>query len=132
MSDITFMRGYGFPRGSGMDYAGYGYAGYGGMLVNQPRRFAAETQKIPFVPEPSIFAKIPALDGLGEDFGTEYDFRIERGPPNPNALGDMVLPTLDVETGEWIQEPTAGAASSGKKVLGMLAVAAGLYYLFGR
>lgn len=116
-NDITFMRGYGFPRGSGMDYAGYG-----GLLVNNPRRFAA--QPIPYVPEPSVFQKIPALDGFGDEssFGTEYTFR-----PEPMGYGDMTLPTLDVETGEWVQEaPKAG------KALGWLALAAGLYFAFGR
>ncbi len=77
MSDITFMRGYGFPRGSKMDFAGY--------LV-QNRHFRG-SRPVPYMPEPSIFEKIPALDG--GDFGSE-----------------MYLPTLDVDSGQW--EPGYG------------------------
>lgn len=78
MSDITFMKGYGFPRGSRMDYAGYG------VLVNSRRQFRAPL--MPTMPEPGIFAKIPALDGMDEggSFGTEYTFTegedIDAGP----------------------------------------------------
>lgn len=107
MRDITLMRGYGFPKGSKMDYAGYGAA---------PRIMRA-------VSEPSIFAKIPALDGLGEDFGTEY------------TVGDMVLPELDLTAGALPVEQQPGWGTgrpSGSGVLGALALGVGLYFLFGR
>lgn len=77
MSDITFMKGYGFPRGSRMDYAGYG------ALVNSRRRGLSTFERIPVMPEPSIFEKIPALDGIDGSFGTEYTFEedeISAGP----------------------------------------------------
>lgn len=70
MSDITFMKGYGFPRGSQMDYAGYG------MLVPTQRQRMNAYQRIPTAVEPSLFEKIPALDGMSE-FGTEYTFTEE-------------------------------------------------------
>jgi len=69
MSDITFMKGYGFPRGSAMDYAGY--AGNpdpsAGDLNYGPVRFEGVTQsrmRIRSMPDPSNFAPIPALDGI--------------------------------------------------------------------
>lgn len=98
--DITLMRGYGFPKGSTMDYAGYG---------NYGRRFRATSS----TREPSIFAKIPALDGLGEDFGSEYTFG-----------ADMVLPEMDFTD----VQPPATAGGTGK-ALGVAAVAIGLYFL---
>lgn len=112
MGDITLMRGYGFPRGSAMDYAGY--ASYR----------AAPVRRVRVVSEPSIFAKIPALDGLGEDFGSEYTFS-----------ADMVLPELDLSPGAppVKQQPGWGTPRprpSGMGVLGVLAVGAGLYFLF--
>lgn len=75
MSDVTFVRGYGFPRGSRMDYAGLGDASGG----------AAATKVGPFpvldLPEPDLYMTIPPLDG--------YD----------GALGDTQLPTLDLSQG---------------------------------
>lgn len=120
MSDITFMRGYGIPRGAGMDYAGYH-----GMLVNSQRRRPMGAASIPLAPEPGVFAKIPALDGFEESYGSEYTFRREHAPA---GYGDMVLPTLDTETGEWLPVERNGTA----KLLGLAAVGVGLWWLFGR
>lgn len=118
MADITMMRGYGFPRGGQMDYAGY--RGFNGVLVNSmPRRYGYAAS-IPMVPEPNVFEKIPPLDG----FGTDYVFRREHP-----GYGDMVLPTLDTETGEWLP---AERPSNVGKVLGLAAVGVGLWWLFGR
>ena len=64
MSDITFMKGYGFPRGSAMDYAGY--AGNpdpsAGDLNYGPVRFEGVTQsrmRIRSMPDPSNFGGLP-------------------------------------------------------------------------
>ncbi len=110
MADITLMRGYGFPRGSGMDYAGYG-------SHKPPQRSAAS--RIPLVPEPSLFAKIPALDGLGEDFGTEYVFE-EEEPITPN-------PTYGPEYRPDLLNPGGG----NKWLFGLGLLAAG-WWLFRR
>lgn len=125
MGDITFMKGYGFPRGSRMDYAGYAshsplqihgrMNGFGGLLVNN-RRFRA-APSIPYAPEPGIFSKIPALDGMDE-FGTEYTFE----PEEPITPGPMYGPEY---------RPDQLGMSTGKKVamgLGLL----GLLYLVTR
>lgn len=121
MSDITFMRGYGFPRGTQMDYAGY--SGFNGLLVaNQPRRSMGAHSKVPFVPEPSIFEKIPALDGFAEDnsrvflplgddptYGPEYDpYALEHPVQGPEYRPELLNPPM----------------STGAKVgLGLLALA---------
>jgi hypothetical protein len=90
-----------------MDYAGYGD-------VRTVRRVRS-------APEPSIFAKIPALDGMGEDFGTEYTFS-----------DDMVLPEMDLSPGAVPveQQPGWGTPRPGMGVLGVAALGVGLWLLF--
>lgn len=107
MSDVTFMRGYGFPRGSKMDYAGYAGAprgvtfrgghGFAGMLVPSNYGTAPRARPVaPYMPEPSVFAPIPALDGFNSDeaFGTE-----------------LLLPTLDLNSGQWLPEDQTGGGA---------------------
>lgn len=83
MADITFMRGYGFPKGGQMDYAGYGghplQHRFAGVIVNNRRRPGLG---VPYVGEPSLFEKIPSLDGMGE-FGSEYTFEPDNITPGP-------------------------------------------------
>jgi hypothetical protein len=105
VSDITFTRGYGFPKGSAMDYAGYAGLRRGGfgMLVNTRRRQMRGYAAIPSLPEPSIFEKIPALDGLGEgggEFGSEYVFTRDRAALGRYGEGGT-LPTYHAETDSW-------------------------------
>lgn len=121
MSDVTFMRGYGFPRGSKMDFAGL--RGFSGMLVNNRPRQMSAAQKIPFVPEPSIFQTMPAMDGLS-DFGTEYDLPVLG--PDGEYQGEATT-TYGPEYRPDLLKPSGGG-----KVLGMLALGAGLLWFLGR
>lgn len=49
--DITFVKGYGFPKGGTMDYAGYGAYG----------------THVHTLPDPSVFVAIPPMDGIAGD-----------------------------------------------------------------
>lgn len=111
MSDVTFVRGYGFPRGSSMDYAGYsghtaagyghpgscgggcGCAGCGSRPMGRALRgYGART-----IPDASLFATIPALDGYNE---TEGETEVTVGPITMQE-SEMVLPTYDFNTAKW-------------------------------
>lgn len=72
MPDVMFVRGYGFPRGSKMDYAGMGgFGGYGDAID---------------LPEASLFDPIPALDGYsGYGDTTLPTLDLSAGAPPPSA-----------------------------------------------
>ena len=102
-SDVTFVRGYGFPRGGAMDYAGLGDAGCdcGGRCgpCGQRRAMGRFASRAVRMPEASLFETIPALDGYNE---TEGSVDLTFGPLElePNR----VLPTLDPQTGRWYND----------------------------
>lgn len=91
MGDVTFVRGYGFPRGSSMDYAGYGDAGGCGGSCGGGCGGCGSSARRPMarLHDGNMFAPIPSMDGFGDE--------------TPSA---MVLPTLDTTTGRWYDSET--------------------------
>lgn len=93
MPDVMFVRGYGFPKGSKMDFAGYAgrsaFAGYGDSSAID-------------LPEAALFAPIPALDGY-EGYG-------DTPSDNTNLQADPNIPQAGWTGGGLGILPLAGLA----------------------
>lgn len=111
MSDVTFVRGYGFPRGSRMDYAGMGDAS-----AAAPGSAGPMVGPFPVVelPEPELFSTIPPLDG--------YD-----GP-----IGDTTLPQLDLSPGAPSPAAQGYGMSSPMGVIPLIGLAVVAWALFSK
>lgn len=160
MSDITMIRGYGFPRGGAMDYAGYrGFAGNpnpnAGDLNYGPVRFEGPTAsqlRIQSMPDPSVFAPIPALDGIFCEegygpvrfgaFGTELTLGpitmtpdTYYGPSGIGTDGLMHYPdgtTCDPSVQSCPQTPAGNAVAGNAALLGWGLAAVGLFLWMNR